>query len=432
MSDFYGILQITPDATAEEIKKGFRKQALKYHPDKAGTGEEAVIAYEKVQKAYQVLSDPNQKRIYDKYGEAGLQTFSQMGPFATFLDPATLPALNWLFFSLSVMVALLILFPALLSAKVDSNFSTFSIAFTPLFILDGVVVMFLFASLFQSVEADSEEDQASRLQFRLFKLLALLYFLLLVLFQVLLALYLDSVVSISFWVVLIPLFVWECFNFVIILIPTLAQLKEPVFVGNSEQPGRPLFFGEKLRIIAINYSVYSFRLVQIILIAYKITSGTSASWAVIFIPLWVLGAVQLSIHSFGLFSRPEASAPKGANVVQLVFFVSWASLFYSFAILLVRRLDSGSMPYVSTIMIPVFVFLGIVLLCFSCCLPCALKAQKEVIDEEMANAAQASNLQSDIDDPSQGITIVIPPRRIAPAPASDAVQPNPRRGCTVQ
>ena len=66
---FYDLLAVDKNATEDEIKKAYRKKALKCHPDKGGTEEE----FKKVGEAYQVLSDKRQRQIYDQRGHAGLQ-----------------------------------------------------------------------------------------------------------------------------------------------------------------------------------------------------------------------------------------------------------------------------------------------------------------------------------------------------------------------
>lgn len=72
--DYYAILGVPKGASAEEIKKAYRKLALKYHPDKGG-GAEAEKKFKELSEAYQVLSDDTKRRQYDTYG----QTFSGGG-----------------------------------------------------------------------------------------------------------------------------------------------------------------------------------------------------------------------------------------------------------------------------------------------------------------------------------------------------------------
>ena len=66
MADYYDILGVKKDATADEIKKAFRKQAHKYHPDKGGGDEKK---FKEANEAYQVLSDTEKRRKYDQYGQ---------------------------------------------------------------------------------------------------------------------------------------------------------------------------------------------------------------------------------------------------------------------------------------------------------------------------------------------------------------------------
>ncbi|MHA1271621.1 MAG: molecular chaperone DnaJ [Candidatus Helarchaeota archaeon] len=70
--DYYEVLGISRDASTEEIKSAFRKLALKYHPDR-NKSPEATEKFKEIGEAYEVLSDPDKRRIYDQYGHAGLQ-----------------------------------------------------------------------------------------------------------------------------------------------------------------------------------------------------------------------------------------------------------------------------------------------------------------------------------------------------------------------
>ena len=70
--DYYEILGIQKDATEEEIKKAFRQQARKYHPDNKETGNEET--FKEINQAYEILSDPQKRSIYDQYGTAGLKS----------------------------------------------------------------------------------------------------------------------------------------------------------------------------------------------------------------------------------------------------------------------------------------------------------------------------------------------------------------------
>lgn len=68
-SKFYKLLEVEKNATYDDIKKAYRKKALKEHPDRGGDKEK----FQEIQQAYEVLSDKEKRDLYDKYGEDGLK-----------------------------------------------------------------------------------------------------------------------------------------------------------------------------------------------------------------------------------------------------------------------------------------------------------------------------------------------------------------------
>lgn len=66
--DFYSVLSLPKTASAEEIKRAYKKLAVKFHPDK-NKAKSAEEAFKKISEAYQCLSDPEKKQFYDKYGD---------------------------------------------------------------------------------------------------------------------------------------------------------------------------------------------------------------------------------------------------------------------------------------------------------------------------------------------------------------------------
>jgi len=71
--DYYETLGVTKDAPNEQIKKAYRKLALKYHPDKNKGSKEAEEKFKTISEAYAVLSDKEKRQQYDMYGSAGFQ-----------------------------------------------------------------------------------------------------------------------------------------------------------------------------------------------------------------------------------------------------------------------------------------------------------------------------------------------------------------------
>jgi molecular chaperone DnaJ len=86
-ADYYEVLGVSREATDQEVKSAYRKQALKYHPDRNPGNHAAEEKFKEASEAYQVLSDAEKRAAYDRYGHAGLgsQGFAG-GPFAGGVD----------------------------------------------------------------------------------------------------------------------------------------------------------------------------------------------------------------------------------------------------------------------------------------------------------------------------------------------------------
>ena len=68
--DYYDVLGVARGADAEEIKKAYRKMAIKYHPDKNPGDKEAEENFKEAAEAYEVLSNAEKRRRYDQFGHA--------------------------------------------------------------------------------------------------------------------------------------------------------------------------------------------------------------------------------------------------------------------------------------------------------------------------------------------------------------------------
>ena len=71
--DYYDILGVPRQSGEEEIKKSYRQLALKFHPDRNPGNKEAEEKFKEAAEAYEVLHDPQKRRLYDAYGHEGLR-----------------------------------------------------------------------------------------------------------------------------------------------------------------------------------------------------------------------------------------------------------------------------------------------------------------------------------------------------------------------
>ena len=90
--DYYELLEVSRDVSGDELKKSYRRLAVKYHPDKNQGDKAAEEKFKQIGQAYEVLSDADKRAAYDRYGHAAFQ-----GPGAGARNPAggtSLLALN--------------------------------------------------------------------------------------------------------------------------------------------------------------------------------------------------------------------------------------------------------------------------------------------------------------------------------------------------
>lgn len=142
---YYSLLSVEPHATPDEIRKAYRKLALRFHPDK---NPDAGETFQKISTAYATLSDPQRRQVYDRFGEQGVQIMEQAAAYGVppwLLNPAAQSGL--LCVLLVVVVGLVVVFPVILTMRIDGGLAwPWPAVFTPFWLVDLLVLALAAAS----------------------------------------------------------------------------------------------------------------------------------------------------------------------------------------------------------------------------------------------------------------------------------------------
>ncbi|CAO3595620.1 unnamed protein product [Absidia cylindrospora] len=400
----YETLGIGKSATPEEIKKAYRRLALRYHPDK---NPDSADQFKDISHAYEVLGDEQKRKVYDRYGELGLQ---MMGTMASPL------------------------FNPEMTVKIDGRVNwAWATVWVPLWLID-VFLFYALGRFILSTSSDDDDDNdhdaddhdsgrrrryqqhdeamddnnnnnnnnseldeegKRRQQERktkqwmrwLTRGLFMVYFILALLFQIFIAIALDQIVAWSAAVIFIPYFILEGLNFLLTLTDytiTMTAIHQQLSLdAQGEQGGAgKVSFGvlasHGLTLLFHKFWFFALRLVLFVLIAVRIDGTITCSWGVVFIPLYLVAvkyAVQLglSYRRYNRLPQPEvAQQGKMTVIVGMVVFVVVGALLYALVGLVARRLDGVWPVSMATVFVPIFIVLAVVTCCCGCCLPCIM------------------------------------------------------------
>jgi hypothetical protein len=348
--DYYQLLGIERDATAEDIKRAYKRSSLQMHPDKlAQRGQTVTEAdqakFSRMKDAYEVLADPHKRETYNAVGERGMKWIDE--PFS--IDPqelahnfATSSTLDRAkVFSIFIFAAVgVLLLPVLVCLHVDGDFgpdASWFATLAPLWLWDAFILFYHTRVIMMGPIARPDhippEEWVDPLPMRK-RIFSLLRFVLIVLFEVLLALKLDRILNISWAFIFIPLYVWELTT--LYKKWPLARMRIVTVQDLEAALGKPFaeFTPAEKDLIARRYSVVPsttspefdaaqrlktrarhdiiksvFRVAFFLLLLFRLDRDTAWNWWLVFTPFWIM-TLLICYANYQSFVEVQQSAMK--------------------------------------------------------------------------------------------------------------------------
>lgn len=353
--------------------------ALRYHPDKNPDSADKVkekskkqktnneqktkntrLKFKEISHAYQVLGDEQKRRVYDRYGELGLQMMDTV--VSPLFNPQVESMLCTLLMTASLVFSLSIIFLVFLTVRIDEFVLwSWSTVWIPAWIINFMTLYTIckYVVLKHDSEQDRDEDEETKeskeneiILERCKKGLILLNFMLLVLFQIFIVIRLDQRVAWTACVVFIPYFIYEGIRFFVTGVEALVGCLALLSVGENGRIGIFLFS---------QYWFNVLRFIQLLLIPLRVDGVIQCSWGIVFIPLYLVGvkwAIELAYryYVFSKMPQPEiAHQGKITVLVGIIVFIVVGILFYSLVGLIAQRLDGLLYVKMSNVFVPLFI-----------------------------------------------------------------------------
>lgn len=342
--DFYELLGVAKDVSPDELRRAYKRTAMRSHPDKGGSTE----GFQELQRAYSILNDPYQRKLYDQFGEeAVLLMEGNAGP-----DVATKVFARISFYQRAQIVIIFfcitsffMLTPIFVTLRWDEHLGwPWMACFVPLWVLHSLacVPVLLLPSPAPPEDCSEEEwEQVMEVQLRA-RLVAVVIMSLLLILEIFVAMRLDGFIEWSWHVVLAP---WALLEF-------FAVVRK--LVGAQRTGGFPNI-GWNLVRLAMAFSVGA-----------KM-NGHVSNWDTAFIPAFVGIGVSFCLLAYQCRSsdpviheeQPSGRSVAATGMCGLLFVTVWVGL-------VLLRLDDPEEVSAIVTMIPLFLPPYL----FCCCLSC--------------------------------------------------------------
>lgn len=401
---YYTLLEVAPTFEEADLRKAYKKKALQLHPDKGGDPEE----FRKMKAAYDVLSDPRKRKIYDQYGQEGLQlaegNVANPGAMMVVLTRSGKASMIAIVSGFSLAV----LSPVVLFALRWDDLVSYpwAISFIPMWIFQFLGLVFTIA--FMRVPPPSPQEQAEwdddmsqmhkekRRMARNNRWSGSVVILLLISFEVFLALRLEGTVDWSWYIVALPLILLESILGCMAVSTARAKWVQMMVITAALQVQKPPpFFCVALQVVAWRL----LRIIAYFMASAKADGEISASWYVCLIPVFVgsfmkitLSCLEKCLYDARQRHRREMGIPPEAGPQEeRGMGVSGACCVVGFWLFMAcfgaSRLD-GTWYSSFVILLPLFIFI----VCCMCCFPTFL----------VAVADNRQEVPSDIGQPRAG------------------------------
>jgi len=372
--ELYDLLKVEPDATEDVLRGAYKRRALELHPDKGGNEED----FKAMKGAYDVLTDPEKRTVYDQHGKEGLRQLEMARQMEAngFFSP-----IQWLL-SLSsgkrqvlallvVLVAMFFMLPFVLTTLKWDGTAGFhwAIVLIPVWLLQLPICFLQQCVVPEPPQGDEEEwgeDERTKFtqqkkEHHWLRFEGFVFSGLLLLFQLLLLLRLEDDISVSWFVVMLPWILLEVWWVVLKVMVAPVQWTRADAMAAAEALVNTGTVWKSLKFWCFLLSFVqlgAMRLVAVLLLAECADSGNT-SWWIAPVPLYVAAAfsiIKAAVDACGSSPQPNSGPAMVATSLSVA---AWLTM----VLLAVGKLDGGSYS-AGLVFSPIFAVFGLVTCCF--------------------------------------------------------------------